>query len=562
MTIKYKMLSVAIERNPGFLVAECFLNASDCYVMTGIAEGLCYMRYGSDAEGPYCVSVNIDGGQILSAEKLLWLLDSLAAQPDADEQQVKSIIDQANLTAPVPMTISGVLTGEGMAYRTYMSTADIVDIFAYPQQEVYGPFGTLVVVDATANAIPTSGFVRINDRIERRFYIVAPEQVSASTDIAAVDTPVTLIYHSPLGDDVKVDFFAHGQSSRYATYEAPFLFIKNAVDAKIEFPHRHMRELGVTLLLDFGNGRVFNQKVDFLPTAVEYNRLRAGSFHGFKAVKLDTPHTYRIELCPVREDFTVDNGEKSNAPLTTEETPAVSAPEPTKMKMRKQRRRKSRGPIVILSIVIALVCGWALVRFMPEVIDIPSAFYDRLESDEVQYEGDVDTIAAPAIDFLPADTTPTEQVQPSQPADSAADIRADGVAASEEPVVQTSSENVADANALEQADVEYLNKHNKWNKADLKSDKYRAFYDSFGEGNIRKIAEADYFAKPGVATNAQAEKVVKFLWQAYRTPVQRSNERVLQRLAGKSSIDLDALVNELARYRDSNPNMSARPVKQ
>lgn len=555
------MLSVAIERNPGFLVAECFLNASDCYVLTGTVEGLCYMRYGCDAEGPYCVSVNVDGGQILSAEKLLWLLDSLAAQPDADEQQVRSIIEQANLTAPVPMTISGVLTGEGMAYRTYMSTADIVDIFAYPQQEAYGPFGTLVVVDATANAIPTSGFVRINDRIERRFYIVAPEQVSASTDIAAVDTPVTLIYHSPLGDDVKVDFFAHGQSSRYATYEAPFLLIKNAVDAKIEFPHRHMRELGVTLLLDFGNGRVFNQKVDFLPTAVEYNRLRAGSFHGFKAVKLDTPHTYRIELCPVREDFTVDNGEKNSTLLPTEETPA---PEPPKMKIRKQRRRKSRGPIVILSIVIALACGWALVRFMPEVIDIPSAFYDRLEADEVQYDGDADTLVAPEIDFLPADTTIAEHAQPAQPTDSIADAPAEVVAASEEQVVQTSSENVAnaDAAALEQADVEYLNKHNKWARAELKSDKYRAFYDSFGEGNIRKIAEADYFSKPGVATNQQAEKVVKFLWQAYRTPVQRSNERVLQRLAGKPSIDLDALVNELARYRDSNPNMSARPVKQ
>lgn len=118
-----------------------------------------------------------------------------------------------------------------------------------------------------------------------------------------------------------------------------------------------------------------------------------------------------------------------------------------------------------------------------------------------------------------------------------------------------------DDNALETADVDYLNSHTTWRRADLKSEKYRSFFDLFAAGNIKNIAEADYFATEGLATNRTAIKMIDMLWQAYKSPTQRSNELQLKKLKGKSEIDITALYTTLARYRDANPNKSPRPKK-
>ena len=51
------------------------------------------------------------------------------------------------------------------------------------------------------------------------------------------------------------------------------------------------------------------------------------------------------------------------------------------------------------------------------------------------------------------------------------------------------------------ADLKYLNEHSTWRRSSLKSDRYKALFDLFAAGNIKDIAEADYFAVDGVATN-------------------------------------------------------------
>lgn len=42
-------------------------------------------------------------------------------------------------------------------------------------------------------------------------------------------------------------------------------------------------EQGVTLRLDFGDGRVFEQQISIEKNTPEYNRLHSGNFHGFRA---------------------------------------------------------------------------------------------------------------------------------------------------------------------------------------------------------------------------------------------------------------------------------------
>ena len=84
-------------------------------------------------------------------------------------------------------------------------------------------------------------------------------------------------------------------------------------------------------------------------------------------------------------------------------------------------------------------------------------------------------------------------------------------------------------------------------------------FDLFAAGSIKDIADADYFARDGVATNRDALRVADLLWSAYRTPTQRSNERELRKLVRNGEIDLPRIYDTLSRYRDAKPNKTPRP---
>ena len=113
----------------------------------------------------------------------------------------------------------------------------------------------------------------------------------------------------------------------------------------------------------------------------------------------------------------------------------------------------------------------------------------------------------------------------------------------------------------EAADLKYLNEHSTWRRSSLKSDRDKVLFDLFAAGNIKDIAEADYFAVDGVATNRDAIRVVDMLWDAYRTPTQRSNERELRKAVKGGEINLPRLYDTLSRYRDARPNKSPRPKR-
>ena len=85
-------------------------------------------------------------------------------------------------------------------------------------------------------------------------------------------------------------------------------------------------EQGVTLRLDFGDGRVFEQQISIEKNTPEYNRLHSGNFHGFRAhrqVTQDDSEVYNVDVritsrpvAPNFESSDSDTGEKeTKAPI-------------------------------------------------------------------------------------------------------------------------------------------------------------------------------------------------------------------------------------------------------
>lgn len=223
--------------------------------------------------------------------------------------------------------------------------------------------------------------------------------------------------------------------------------------------------------------------------------------------------------------------------------------------VRSRRRRRRSGWVFALLAVVALGVGYAAVRYLPGLI--PAA--DPIASME---STDVSGVT-PHDDGVPVHFVPdsAESVATSDsmavaaaPADTATTMAPDTVA-----VAAPQPSPTAGQAADETADLQYLNSQRVWRRSSLKSDRYRAFFDLFAAGNIKDIAEADYFAREGVATNSDALRVADMLWSAYRTPTQRSNERELRKLVKNGEINLPRIYDTLSRYRDAKPNKSPRP---
>lgn len=213
----------------------------------------------------------------------------------------------------------------------------------------------------------------------------------------------------------------------------------------------------------------------------------------------------------------------------------------------KTRKRGSKWVTAAL-FVVALAIGFAVVRYLPDLLP-SSTSYDNIEATNVSELPQNQMIAAVAdtvTDTVSAADTAaviTDSVAPATIADTAGQPAA------------------AQAEPTETVDIEYLNSNKVWDRSMLKSEKYRAFFDLFAQGDLYEIANADYFAVEGQCTNAQAKKVVNLIWQAYKTPTHQSNRRELRKLKGSDRIDLQKLINTLALYRDKNPNKSPRPKR-
>lgn len=379
----------------------------------------------------------------------------------------------------------------------------------------------------------------------------------------------------------------------------------------------------ICLRLDFGNGRIVEDTITLEKSTPEYNNLRAGSFHGFRAHRLmgSTPETYNIDVRQPAQAAAVQpalNFNDRQAASATQRVEDLYAPRPTVAEQKatepkaekpvnggKEQRNEPRrnGPVA------------------PVMEKAPSAVWEEKEHKRVapKFENVAagETKKAPRVDERPvkedpkktedktekkknggggtkmdmrliiigvaviavalviwwlmllfSGTSEPENLQ-TQQGESIEDVnysevsgQAAGTAAANQaqPAAQPAqAAPIAAANDMEKADVEYLNANREWKLADLKSDKYRALYTAMQQGDIQAIATNPYFSIAGTATNKRAVSVIDYLWKAKGTMQEKRNVSKLQELTKGDKFDLQVLIDDLSRYQPADPNSAPRP---
>lgn len=310
-------------------------------------------------------------------------------------------------------------------------------------------------------------------------------------------------------------------------------------------------EQGVTLRLDFGDGRVFEQQISIEKNTAEYNRLHSGNFHGFRAhrqVTSDHSEVYNVDVrltnppvAPNFETAKADAGSevKQKAPKfvnvadeAAEERPRIDTTVPTDPRRDEVReealgydpadddddddahaRPYRRKFMLWLGIGLA-----AIVAVVAAVFLIP--------------EGE-------ALDATPAGETEMTSAE------------GDGAQPAQAPVAQMTPE--------ESADAEYLNGNAAWDLTKLKSPMGQELAKAITDGDLEGLANNAYFAVPGRCTNEQARQIVEMAWRAIGSPNERGNSRKMRQGVQNGSVVLRELVNSLARVRPSE-GLNERPM--
>lgn len=506
------------------------------------------------------------------------------------------------------------------AYRTYISQQELEAIFAFPSQPEYGSYRCVLVVPATASLRPGVKMPRITVPVKRQYSVECPVGVKASRELVYDGDILELTYekegYNPHKERVTV-----GEPSAYTKAEGAKLCVRTAVQTGIRFVRRvrvkvvsskggDLRgytitlngrlintmtpyidftprdlpegeqveikvesnnykplklsrpteemltteelvlelqpvEQPVTLRLDFGDGRVLTQEITIEKNTPEYNRLHSGNFHGFRAhrqVTADNSEVYNVDVRltnpPVAPNFETAQREESERRLTTprfeniadesaDERPRIDTTLPTDPRRAAEpeeadddydvadtdttpfyRRKGLMWGVCGALVIIAVV---ALALLIPEAGTDPDA----------SHAGGVtltDSVSAPA------------------------------------PVATSTPE--------EQADIDYLNGNAAWTLSKLQSPMGQALAKAMTDGDLRALAENDYFAVRGRCTNAKATQIVEMAWAAIGSPNARGNSRRLSEAAKTGDIDLHKLTEAMAKVRPSeNINDSPRPQK-
>ena len=310
----------------------------------------------------------------------------------------------------------------------------------------------------------------------------------------------------------------------------------------------------VTLRLDFGDGRVFEQQISIEKNTPEYNRLHSGNFHGFRAnrqITGDNTEVYNVDVRTGNASAGTVNSEQSRTEDTDEAKKA--APKFVNVSDEAVQERPyidARVPVDARR-------------------DETSATYDGDSSDD---DGDDDSGSAfsrrkavkwlgfgllgVAIVVIVALLLPEGEgldTVLSDPTELAAsgDAAADSIARQAQPMTPE-----------ETADAEDLNANSEWDFSRLVSPMGRSLAKAFTDGDLKALVENDYFAVKGRCTNRDANQIADMAWRAIGSPNERGNARKLRQSVSGNAIVLRNAVNSIAKVRPAeNANESPRPQK-
>ncbi|MDE6858845.1 MAG: hypothetical protein K2J65_00340 [Duncaniella sp.] len=295
-------------------------------------------------------------------------------------------------------------------------------------------------------------------------------------------------------------------------------------------------EQGITLRLDFGDGRIFEQQISIEKNTSEYNRLHSGNFHGFRAhrqVTQDGSEVYNVDVRitsrPVAPNFeTAESHESQQQP--THKAPVFEKVADDKTLTAAQ----SNEP--------------------------PTTIYDANDEDETETEEYrpwfkkiwlwliiclfVAAIGASLI-FMDWNGDSTGETEPQQ---ETAEVTGN---TAQTPVAATPEE---------QADIDYLNSYPVWEVDKLQSDMGKQLIAAITAGDIDAIVNNPYFAVTGRCTNDKANLVAELIWRAKGSYSESSNRRILRSAVKNGSITLYELSDNLAKRRPAEKeNQTPRP---
>lgn len=318
----------------------------------------------------------------------------------------------------------------------------------------------------------------------------------------------------------------------------------------------------ILLRLDFGDGRVVEETLNIEKNTPEYCQLRAGRFHGFRAHRLmgSTPETYNIDVKP------------SYAPVTTTDTtrPPETISAPTALFASTGRDAdEQHGPVapVVEKAPSAIHHEEKRERRAPEFTNetIASERDDNENGNHTSKRrfitGIVFVVAFGLLVWWVAGLLSGKSSDNAATADSTAMTVQTDAAGQPSQTPATTPTAATSLTPDENADIEYLNANKVWRESALKSEKYRALYTAFGQGDVDAIVGHDYFTAKGRANNRDAVRVADFLWEAKGSNQQRAQERKLKKLAGKSEINIHQLMDDIAKSRptEAEANKTPRP---
>ncbi len=333
----------------------------------------------------------------------------------------------------------------------------------------------------------------------------------------------------------------------------------------------------ILLRLDFGGGRVVEERLNIEKNTPEYNQLRAGRFHGFRAHRLmgSTPETYNIDVKPTYDATPTAKArvEEATLPLepimTAEPAEPVAAETPkTKVVFSGEIAPKHEGGPEAPTFEKAPTAIWEEVKherkapeFTNETLgekdDEPKRKYDYKKIGRIAGCVIAGIIVIWVISKLVSGCGGEGDVVDSL------NVTTDSIAIVDSTTgkIQPGGQTTTAMTAEEKEDVAYLNDNKVWKKDRLKSEKYRTLFESMAAGEVDDIASNDYFAVNGRATNSEAVKAMDMMWEAKGTPQERAHRRILKEQASKGTLDIHRLYEDLARRmpKAEDYNRSARP---
>lgn len=327
-------------------------------------------------------------------------------------------------------------------------------------------------------------------------------------------------------------------------------------------------EQGITLRLDFGDGRVFEQQISIEKNTPEYNRLHSGNFHGFRAMRQiadDDSEVYNVDVRANGPAVGNDRKQPSDSDEPKQET-VSKAPVFENISDEVADERPKIDTTLPTTEIIEDNTDEQDPADTRES-RIPSySEYNPDEDDEDDSDGHAESgqgrrkswlwiglgvilVIIAGVIFIPQYLGPSDEETPAE------EIEAEE-AGTQTPVT------VAAMTPEETEDVNYMNSYPVWEVAKLRSPMAHSLVKAITDGDIDAVVNNDYFSVPGRATNDKAILFADLMWRAKGSYSESSNRRVMRSAIKNGQLNLKEFSDNLAKRRPAERENSApRPTK-